>query len=191
MAARGSLWTLLRRCRAPGPVQTRTAPVQTRTGPGQHRCSSSLPAFPPPGSWSRLSRLPHRDLYRLSVTDPDRFWGSAAGRLHWEDPFTRVRDCDLSTGKIRWFLGGKINVSVNCLDVHVDKHPDRVALIWERDEPGTEVKVTYRYHTPAPSGAPLRPEGQTGASDEEHLYTADSSSSADDLLLINITWCPS
>lgn len=34
--------------------------------------------------------------------------------------------------------------SVNCLDVHVETHPDRVALIWERDEPGTEVKVTYR-----------------------------------------------
>uniref|UniRef100_A0A8C2WKP7 Propionate--CoA ligase n=1 Tax=Cyclopterus lumpus TaxID=8103 RepID=A0A8C2WKP7_CYCLU len=140
MAARGTgfFWTLLRRCRAPGPVRT-------RTGPGQHRCASSLPASPPPGSWTRLSRLAHRDLYRLSITDPDQFWGSAAAdRLRWEEPFDRVRDCDLSTGKIRWFLGGKINVSVNCLDVNVEKHPDRVALIWERDEPGTEVKVTYR-----------------------------------------------
>lgn len=39
-------------------------------------------------------------------------------------------------------------VSVNCLDVHVEKNPNRVALIWERDEPGTEVKVTYRYEHP-------------------------------------------
>uniref|UniRef100_A0A8C2WGL2 Acetyl-coenzyme A synthetase n=1 Tax=Cyclopterus lumpus TaxID=8103 RepID=A0A8C2WGL2_CYCLU len=126
-------------------VHLAPGPVRTRTGPGQHRCASSLPASPPPGSWTRLSRLAHRDLYRLSITDPDQFWGSAAAdRLRWEEPFDRVRDCDLSTGKIRWFLGGKINVSVNCLDVNVEKHPDRVALIWERDEPGTEVKVTYR-----------------------------------------------
>uniref|UniRef100_A0A674MZC7 Acetyl-coenzyme A synthetase n=1 Tax=Takifugu rubripes TaxID=31033 RepID=A0A674MZC7_TAKRU len=60
------------------------------------------------------------------------------------EPFHRVRDCELSSGKISWFQGGKLNVSVNCLDVHVEKHPDRVALIWEKDEPGTEEKVTYR-----------------------------------------------
>ncbi|XP_030297762.1 acetyl-coenzyme A synthetase 2-like, mitochondrial [Sparus aurata] len=131
-------WTRLSRCRTPGPAPT-------RTGAGPHRCLSSVSAPPPPGTWSsELSRLSHRDLYRLSVTDPDRFWGSAADRLRWVEPFKRVRDCDLSSGKISWFLGGKLNVSVNCLDVHVEKHPDRVALIWERDEPGTEVKVTYR-----------------------------------------------
>uniref|UniRef100_A0A3B4THY2 Propionate--CoA ligase n=1 Tax=Seriola dumerili TaxID=41447 RepID=A0A3B4THY2_SERDU len=135
----GFFRTLLSRCRTPGPGLCHQ----------QHRCClSSVPAPPPPppGTWShQLSRLSHRDLYRLSLTDPDRFWGSAAAdRLRWVKPFERVRDCDLSSGKISWFLGGKLNVSVNCLDVHVEKHPDRVALIWERDEPGTEVKVTYR-----------------------------------------------
>ncbi|XP_075939571.1 acetyl-coenzyme A synthetase 2-like, mitochondrial [Anarhichas minor] len=134
-----TLLSRCRTCRTPGPVQT-------RTGPGQQRWVSSLSAPPPPGTWSSgLSRLSHRDLYRVSITDPDQFWGSAAAdRLRWVKPFDRVQDCDLSSGKICWFLGGKLNVSVNCLDVHVEKHPDRVALIWERDEPGTEVKVTYR-----------------------------------------------
>uniref|UniRef100_A0A3B4XV64 Propionate--CoA ligase n=1 Tax=Seriola lalandi dorsalis TaxID=1841481 RepID=A0A3B4XV64_SERLL len=135
----GFFRTLLSRCRTPGPGLCQQ----------QHRCClSSVPAppTPPPGTWShQLSRLSHRDLYRLSLTDPDRFWGSAAAdRLRWVKPFERVRDCELSSGKISWFLGGKLNVSVNCLDVHVEKHPERVALIWERDEPGTEVKVTYR-----------------------------------------------
>uniref|UniRef100_A0A7N6BCR4 Propionate--CoA ligase n=1 Tax=Anabas testudineus TaxID=64144 RepID=A0A7N6BCR4_ANATE len=116
-------------------------PGQTRIGPGPLRCVASVCA----GTWSsQLSRLSHRDLYQLSVSDPDQFWGSAADRLRWVKPFDRVRDCELSSGKINWFVGGKLNVSVNCLDVHVEKHPDRVALIWERDEPGTEVKVTYR-----------------------------------------------
>ncbi|KAG7233261.1 hypothetical protein INR49_007340 [Caranx melampygus] len=143
MAARccrrtGLFRSLLSRSRTPGSGLCR----QPRSA------LSSLPAAPPPppGTWNQqLSRLSHRDLYRLSVTDPDRFWGSAAvDRLRWVKPFKRVQDCDLSSGRIRWFLGGKINVSVNCLDIHVEKHPDRVALIWERDEPGTEVKVTYR-----------------------------------------------
>ncbi|TDH01674.1 hypothetical protein EPR50_G00182660 [Perca flavescens] len=128
------LRTLLIRCRTSGPGQT------------QLRCASYVSAPLPPGTWSsQLSRMSHRDLYRLSITDPDRFWGSAAtDRLRWVEPFHRVRDCDLRTGKIGWFLGGKLNVSVNCLDIHVEKHPERVALIWERDEPGTEVNVTYR-----------------------------------------------
>nr|XP_020477951.1 acetyl-coenzyme A synthetase 2-like, mitochondrial [Monopterus albus] len=133
----GLFWTLLNRRRIP-------LPDQTRTGSRPHRGVSSL--APPPGTWStKLSRLCHRDLYQLSITDPDQFWGSAAAdRLRWVEPFHRVRDCELNSGKISWFLGGKLNVSVNCLDVHVEKHPERVALIWERDEPGTEVKVTYR-----------------------------------------------
>lgn len=82
--------------------------VPTRTGPLRQ-----LSSLPPPGTWtSELSRLPHRDLYRLSVTDPDRFWGAAAAdRLHWMKPFEQVQDCDLSRGRISWFPGGQINVS--------------------------------------------------------------------------------
>lgn len=102
---------LLSRCRTP---------AQTRTAPDPRRCLSSLP--PPPGTWSsELSTLSHRDLYRLSVTDPDRFWGSAAAdRLRWMKPFNRVRDCELRSGKISWFLGGKLNVSGTCPITFID-----------------------------------------------------------------------
>ncbi|KAM6915816.1 acetyl-coenzyme A synthetase 2-like, mitochondrial [Xenentodon cancila] len=134
---RGLVRTLLGRCRTSGPGQPWTP---------RARSLSALPPLPLPGSWTNhIACLPYWDLYRLSITEPDRFWGAAAAdKLRWMEPFQRVRDCDLSRGKIRWFLGGKLNVSVNCLDVHVETHPDRVALIWERDEPGTEVKVSYR-----------------------------------------------
>ncbi|KAM3606603.1 uncharacterized protein V6R79_019490 [Siganus canaliculatus] len=133
----GLLRSLLIRYRAPGPAATRTGFV---------RCLATASAPPPPGTWSsELSRMPYQDLHRLSVTDPDRFWGSAATDRHrWMTPFHRVQDCDLSQGRINWFLGGRLNVSVNCLDVHVEKNPDRAALIWERDEPGTEVRISYR-----------------------------------------------
>ncbi|XP_038629999.1 acetyl-coenzyme A synthetase 2-like, mitochondrial isoform X2 [Scyliorhinus canicula] len=80
-----------------------------------------------------------------SVKQPERFWAALArGRLSWITPFHTVSDCDLGQGRIRWFEGGQLNVSVNCIDRHVHVSPDKVALIWERDEPGTQVKVTYR-----------------------------------------------
>lgn len=94
---------------------------------------------------SHLAGRSYKDLHELSLRDPEVFWGSIAKeRLKWIKPFEIVRDCKITSAKINWFVGGQLNVSVNCLDVHVEKHPDRVALIWERDEPGTEVKVTYR-----------------------------------------------
>uniref|UniRef100_A0A672NNM5 Acetyl-coenzyme A synthetase n=1 Tax=Sinocyclocheilus grahami TaxID=75366 RepID=A0A672NNM5_SINGR len=106
--------------------------------------SSSIGAAQPVLS-SHLAGKTYSDLYELSVKDPETFWGSIAKeRLAWTKPFDQVTDCDLSSGKINWFLGGQLNVSVNCLDVHVAKDPDRVALIWEKDEPGTEERITYR-----------------------------------------------
>ncbi|XP_062267120.1 acetyl-coenzyme A synthetase 2-like, mitochondrial [Platichthys flesus] len=86
------------------------------------------------------------ELQELSVSrSSSSFWAAVARhRLSWISPFTTVQDCDLSRGRIKWFEGGQLNVSVNCLDRHVHTCPDRVALIWERDEPGSEVRVTYR-----------------------------------------------
>ncbi|XP_056284027.1 acetyl-coenzyme A synthetase 2-like, mitochondrial [Pseudoliparis swirei] len=84
-------------------------------------------------------------LQEFSVSNSDTFWAAAARhRLTWIRPFHTVQDCDLSRGRIKWFEGGQLNVSVNCLDRHVHTCPERVALIWERDESGSEVKVTYR-----------------------------------------------
>ncbi|XP_036608079.1 acetyl-coenzyme A synthetase 2-like, mitochondrial isoform X1 [Trichosurus vulpecula] len=84
-------------------------------------------------------------LWEQAVRDPKVFWGRLArDTLVWDTPYHTVEDCDFNQGKINWFLGGQLNVSVNCLDQHVQKSPDRIALIWEKDEPGTEVKITYR-----------------------------------------------
>ncbi|KAI4875905.1 hypothetical protein NFI96_021479 [Prochilodus magdalenae] len=93
----------------------------------------------------QLAGKSYPELYELSVREPETFWGAVArDRLTWSRDFQQVSDCDLRTGKVSWFGGGQLNVSVNCLDVHVAKDPDRVALIWEKDEPGTEERVTYR-----------------------------------------------
>ncbi|XP_076848174.1 acetyl-coenzyme A synthetase 2-like, mitochondrial [Brachyhypopomus gauderio] len=112
------------------------------------RTVSSISAAEPgltPRLSSHLHGKSYTELHELSLRDPETFWGSIAGeRLTWSKRFEQVNDCDLATGRINWFLGGQLNVSVNCLDVHVARDPDRVALIWEKDEPGTEERVTYR-----------------------------------------------
>ncbi|KAK5623549.1 hypothetical protein CRENBAI_012580 [Crenichthys baileyi] len=84
-------------------------------------------------------------LHDFSVSHSESFWAAVGRqRLSWIRPFDTVQDCDLSQGRIKWFEGGKLNVSVNCLDRHVHTCPERVALIWERDEQGSEVRYTYR-----------------------------------------------
>lgn len=85
------------------------------------------------------------ELYKLSVKDPATFWGQlGASRLEWMKPFDNVMDVDLNLGQHRWFSGGKLNVSVNCVDQHAKADPDRCALIWEKDEPGDIERVSYR-----------------------------------------------
>ncbi|WAR19899.1 ACS2L-like protein [Mya arenaria] len=87
----------------------------------------------------------HDDLYRLSIEKPDYFWGTLArSRLQWYEDFSLTKDCDMKSGHIRWFLDGKINASVNCVDRHAESSPDKIAMIWEKDEPGTQEYVTYR-----------------------------------------------
>nr|XP_060610521.1 acetyl-coenzyme A synthetase 2-like, mitochondrial [Anolis sagrei ordinatus] len=97
-------------------------------------------------SFSRL--LPPKgspeELRRTALEQPGAFWGSQAREeLQWESPHQAHCEADFSQGRVRWFLGGRLNVAVNCLDRHVQRSPNKVALIWEKDEPGTEEKVTY------------------------------------------------
>lgn len=86
-----------------------------------------------------------QSLYRMSVEKAGTFWGALArSRLMWLHPFETVQEGDFSGGQVKWFPGGQLNVSVNCLDRHVHSSPDKVALIWEKDEPGNEEHISYR-----------------------------------------------
>jgi acetyl-CoA synthetase len=87
----------------------------------------------------------YRDLYRRSVEDRDAFWSEmAVQHVDWMAPFTKVVEEDLRTGRIAWFIGGKLNVAVNCLDRHLQDRGEQVAILWEGDEPGENRSVTYR-----------------------------------------------
>ncbi|XP_017674409.1 PREDICTED: acetyl-coenzyme A synthetase 2-like, mitochondrial isoform X1 [Lepidothrix coronata] len=104
----------------------------------RRRCSEAgAPGALPPGGY--------RAWQEQAARDPAGFWADLArGWLRWDSPFHTACQPGRPAGTARWFLGGRLNVSVNCLDQHVEKSPNRVALIWERDEPDTAVHVTYR-----------------------------------------------
>jgi len=96
---------------------------------------------------ARIDAAAYERDYVESVRDPDVFWGRIAQRLQWSKPPTQVKDTSyaLDDFHIRWFADGELNVSVNCLDRHLDKHGDKTALIWEADDPAkASQKITYR-----------------------------------------------
>ncbi len=69
----------------------------------------------------------------------------ARHQLNWYRDFDSVVQADMAKAEFKWFQGGKLNSSVNCVDRHAAADPDRVALIWEKDEPGQQEYITYRY----------------------------------------------
>jgi acetyl-CoA synthetase len=85
-------------------------------------------------------------MYRQSVQDPEAFWSEAGKRLHWMTPYTRAKNTSFAPGNvdIRWFEDGTLNVSANCIDRHVESRGDKVAIIWEGDNPNESELITYR-----------------------------------------------
>jgi acetyl-CoA synthetase len=87
----------------------------------------------------------YKTLYQRSIAEPEIFWAEQAKQfLVWSNPWDNVMDCDFKTGHIRWFEGGKLNVSVNCVDRHLTTRGDQVAIIWEGDNPEQDKLITYR-----------------------------------------------
>ncbi|MEZ5580244.1 MAG: acetate--CoA ligase [Candidatus Competibacteraceae bacterium] len=85
------------------------------------------------------------EMYKRSVDDPEGFWAEQAQQfLSWDKPWDKVLDWDFTKGHIRWFEGGKLNVSHNCLDRHLATRGDQIAIIWEGDSPNEDKKITYK-----------------------------------------------
>ncbi len=83
------------------------------------------------------------ELYNESINNPEEFFKKLAKEnISWINDFTKVHNNEFSNTK--WFQGGKTNVSLNCIDRHLDKHSNKVALIWEGDDPNESKKFTYK-----------------------------------------------
>ena len=109
--------------------------------------------FPPPKGFSRLAQIKslaqYRKLYRESVQSPEKFWSrQAKAELVWFKPWTRTLKWEEPYSK--WFIGGQLNVSYNCLDRHLGTaRANKAALIWEGEpaapgKPGEERTLTYK-----------------------------------------------
>ncbi|HET8646259.1 MAG TPA: AMP-binding protein, partial [Vicinamibacteria bacterium] len=102
--------------------------------------------FPPPPEFARAAHVSslddYRALYQRSVSDPEGFWAEQAATLYWRRKWDRVLEWTPPFAK--WFVGGQLNLSENCLDRHVKTwRRNKAALIWE-GEPGETRTLTYQ-----------------------------------------------
>src|SRR5690606_3602685 len=110
---------------------------------------TTMTIFKVPEDFAALAHLRHADyqrLYEESIKDPHGFWARMGRRIDWIQPYTKVKDTsfDLQDFRIRWYYDGKLNVSANCLDRHLTKRGDKIAIIWEGDDPRLSETITYR-----------------------------------------------
>lgn len=85
----------------------------------------------------------YKNLYEQSVNDPSKFFGHIAKQdLYWMEDFKNVHNGEFAN--TRWFDGGKTNISVNCIDRHLENNSDKTAIIWEGDDPENSKRLTYQ-----------------------------------------------
>ncbi len=83
--------------------------------------------------------------YEKSVNDPEGFWGDVAASFYWRKKWDKVLEWDFKKPTIKWFAGGKLNITENCLDRHLDTLGNTPAIIWESNDPDEHHRVlTYR-----------------------------------------------
>ncbi len=94
---------------------------------------------------AHITAATYKTMYQSSIDEPETFWAEQAEQfLVWSQRWDTVMAYDYPKGSIRWFEGGKLNVSVNCIDRHLETRADQVAIIWEGDNPAHDKKITYR-----------------------------------------------
>jgi acetyl-CoA synthetase len=102
-----------------------------------------------PAEWKKRALVDdakYRAMYERSIKDPNAFWAEEAKRIHWMKPFSKVKNTSFGPGNvsIKWFEDGSTNVAYNCIDRHLAKRGDQVAIIWEGDDPKDQKHITYR-----------------------------------------------
>lgn len=103
--------------------------------------------YPIPSSFADASITPDKylQMYRQSLDDPDTFWSEQADEfLSWDTRWHTVCDSDMHTGYARWFDGGELNASLNCIDRHLPARAQQTAILWEGDDPSESRHITYQ-----------------------------------------------
>ena len=110
----------------------------------------SKTVFPPSNEFiskTLINKTMYEEMYEKSISDPDGFWGEVGHRINWIKPYSKVKNVSYEFGKvnIKWYEDGTLNVAYNCVDRHLEKLGDKVAIIWEPDNPSDQaLHITYR-----------------------------------------------
>ena len=93
----------------------------------------------------KIDKNKYKEMYQESISNPEEFWRKMGNRIDWITPFSKVKDTSFSHDdvSIKWYEDGSLNVSYNCIDRHLKKNRDKVAIIWESDEPSLSKNITY------------------------------------------------
>ncbi len=105
--------------------------------------------FPVPAEWASKAHVDNAKylaMYEASIKNPEVFWGEQGKRIDWIKPYTRIKDVSFAASdfRVRWYYDGTLNASVNCIDRHLAKRGEQVAIIWEGDESADAKHITYR-----------------------------------------------
>lgn len=95
---------------------------------------------------AHITDAQYQEMYRASIDDPEKFWAEQAEEfLDWDKKWDTVLDWSFAKENlyVKWFEGGKLNVAYNCIDRHLATRGDKVAIIWEGDDPSVSKQITY------------------------------------------------
>ena len=85
-------------------------------------------------------------MYKDSIENNENFWNQQGGRINWKKKYSKTKNIKYSSKdvSIKWYYDGTLNVSENCIDRHAEKTPNKIAIIWEGDDPSNSQKITYK-----------------------------------------------
>ncbi len=87
----------------------------------------------------------YQKAYQRSIDNPEGFWDEVAGDFVWRKKWDKMLEWNFSEPKIKWFINGKLNITENCLDRHLQTRSNQTAIIWEPNDPKEkEIKLTYK-----------------------------------------------
>src|SRR5690554_3703139 len=87
----------------------------------------------------------YQQVYQRSVEDPEGFWSEVAGHFNWRKTWDKTLEWNFTEPNVKWFINGKLNITENCLDRHLAQRGNKLALIWEPNDPKERsLRYTYR-----------------------------------------------
>ena len=94
---------------------------------------------------SLVNKEQYENLYEESIKNNESFWNLQGQRIDWFEPYTKIKKIKFSSTdvNIKWYYDGVLNASFNCIDRHAAKDPDKIAIIWEGDDPTISKKISF------------------------------------------------